>query len=255
MTILQMILVVCPLVFLAAFVDAIAGGGGLISLPAYLFTGMPTHMAYGSNKFSACIGSMFSAYRFLKTGTVYLKVAILSAVFALVGSYLGARLTLVLSDQALKLSMTILLPIIAIFILFKKKNADDVNTVERLSKPAVIGLSAVIGFAIGTYDGFFGPGTGTFLILAYTSIMGFDFRTACGNARIVNLASNFAALIVYIAAGKVMYAIAIPATICSMLGYWLGAGLAIKKGAKFIRPVMLCVIGGLFVKIIWDMVM
>lgn len=255
MTNIEMLLVVCPLVFLAAFVDAIAGGGGLISLPAYLFTGMPTHMAYGSNKFSSCIGSMFSAYRFLKSGTIYLKVAILSAVFALGGSFLGAQLTLVLSDQALKISMTILLPVIAIFILFKKKNTEDVNTVDRLSKPAVIGLSAAIGFAIGTYDGFFGPGTGTFLILAYTSIMGFDFRTACGNARIVNLASNFAALVVYIFAGKVMYMIAIPATFCSMVGYWLGAGLAINKGAKFIRPVMLCVIAGLFVKIIWDMVM
>lgn len=255
MTNIQMILVVCPLVFLAAFVDAIAGGGGLISLPAYLFTGMPTHVAYGSNKFSACIGSLFSAYRFLKSGTVYLKVAILSAVLALGGSYLGAQLTLILSDQMLKVSMTILLPVIAVFILFKKKNMDDVNTVERLSKPAVIGLSAMIGFLIGMYDGFFGPGTGTFLILAYTSLMGFDFRTACGNARIVNLASNFAALIVYIYAGKVMYMVAVPATFCSMLGYWIGAGLAIKNGAKFIKPVMVCVITGLFVKIIWDMVM
>ncbi|MFI3208001.1 MAG: TSUP family transporter [Eubacteriales bacterium] len=255
MTTIEMILVVCPLVFLAAFVDAIAGGGGLISLPAYLFTGMPTHMAYGSNKFSACIGSLFSAYRFLKSGTIYLKVAILSAVFALGGSYLGAHLTLILSDQMLKISMTILLPVIAVFILFKKKNMEDVNRVDELSKVAVVAWSTVIGFAIGTYDGFFGPGTGTFLILAYTSIMGFDFRTACGNARIVNLASNFAALVVYIFAGKVMYMIAIPATACSILGYWLGAGLAIKKGAKFIRPVMLCVIAGLFVKIIWDMVM
>lgn len=254
MTTIEMILVVCPLVFLAAFVDAIAGGGGLISLPAYLFTGMPTHMAYGSNKFSACIGSLFSAYRFLKSGTIYLKVAILSAIFALLGSFLGARLTLILSDYMLKVSMTILLPVIAIFILFKKKNTEDENRVEELSSIAVISLSAVIGLLIGTYDGFFGPGTGTFLILAYTSVMKFDFRTACGNARIVNLASNFAALVVYICAGKVLYLIAVPATCCSILGYWLGAGIAISKGAKFIRPVMLCVIAGLFIKIIWDMV-
>lgn len=246
-----MILVVCPLVFFAALVDAIAGGGGLISLPAYLFTGMPIHMAYGSNKFSACIGSFFSAGRFLKSGIVNYKVAGISAAAALVGSYTGAQLALFLSDDMLKTSMMVLLPVIAIFILFKKKNMEDVNTVDKLSHKVVVILSTVIGFLIGMYDGFFGPGTGTFLILAYTSLMGFDFRTACGNARMVNLASNFAALVVYIAAGKVLYMVAIPATLCSMMGYWIGAGLAIKNGAKFIKPVMLCVITGLFIKIIF----
>lgn len=246
-----MILVVCPLVFFAALVDAIAGGGGLISLPAYLFTGMPIHMAYGSNKFSACIGSFFSAGRFLKSGIVNYKVAGISAAAALVGSYTGAQLALFLSDDMLKTSMMVLLPVIAIFILFKKKNMEDVNTVDKLSHKVVVVLSTVIGFLIGMYDGFFGPGTGTFLILAYTSLMGFDFRTACGNARMVNLASNFAALVVYIAAGKVLYMVAIPATLCSMMGYWIGAGLAIKNGAKFIKPVMLCVITGLFIKIIF----
>lgn len=251
MTNIEMILVVCPLVFFAALVDAIAGGGGLISLPAYLFTGMPIHMAYGSNKFSACIGSFFSAGRFLKSKVVNYKVAAISAIAALIGSSCGAKLALLLSDAMLKRSMVVLLPIIAVFILFKKKNMEDVNTVERLNHKVVIILSVLIGFIIGMYDGFFGPGTGTFLILAYTSIMGFDFRTACGNARMVNLASNFAALVVYIFAGKVMYMIAIPATFCSMLGYWIGAGLAIKNGAKFIKPVMLCVITGLFIKIIF----
>lgn len=251
MTNIEMILVVCPLVFFAALVDAIAGGGGLISLPAYLFTGMPIHMAYGSNKFSACIGSFFSAGRFLKSGIVNYKVAGISAAAALVGSYTGAQLALFLSDDMLKTSMMVLLPVIAIFILFKKKNMEDVNTVDKLSHKVVVVLSTVIGFLIGMYDGFFGPGTGTFLILAYTSLMGFDFRTACGNARMVNLASNFAALVVYIAAGKVLYMVAIPATLCSMMGYWIGAGLAIKNGAKFIKPVMLCVITGLFIKIIF----
>ncbi len=255
MTNIEMLLVICPLIFLAAFVDSIAGGGGLISLPAYLFTGMPTHMAYGSNKFSACIGCFFSVYRFLKSGTVYLKVAILSAIFALCGSGLGAKLALILSDQMLRISMTILLPVAAIFIIFKKKTEEDVNRIEELSHVAVILLSAAIGFVIGMYDGFFGPGAGTFMLLAYTTLMKFDFRTACGNARVVNLASNFAALVVYMLAGQVMYKIAIPATACSILGYWVGSGLAINKGAKYIKPVMICVITGLFIKIIWDMVM
>ncbi|WP_249029630.1 sulfite exporter TauE/SafE family protein [Tannockella kyphosi] len=253
MTTIQMIIIVCPLVFFAAFIDAIAGGGGLISLPAYLFTGMPTHLAYGSNKFSGCMGSFFSSYRFLKSGVVHLKVAIISAFFALIGSYLGAQLVLILSDYFLKISMTILLPIIAVILLFKKNKQEDVNVVNLLSKRKTIFLSSIIGFLIGAYDGFFGPGTGTFLILGYTTFMGFDYRTACGNARIVNLASNFAALIAYVFAGKVMYVVAIPAAFCSITGYWLGSGLAIKKGSKYIKPLMVCVMMVLFLKIIIDL--
>ena len=107
----EMLLIVCPLVFFASFVDAIAGGGGLIALPAYLLTGMPAHMAYGCNKFSGCLGTFFSAARFLKSGHLHLKIAFFSAALALVGSSCGAKLTLVLTDHALRLSMLILLPI------------------------------------------------------------------------------------------------------------------------------------------------
>lgn len=254
MTTFEMTLVVCPLIFLASFVDSIAGGGGLISLPAYLFTGMPTHMAYGSNKFSACMGTFFAVCRFMKSGVIHLKVACLSAALALCGSFIGAKLTLLLSDEILKITMMVMLPIAAVFILFKKKKNDDINTVDSLSDVMTVVLSMAIGFFIGMYDGFFGPGAGTFMILGYTTLMGFDYRTASGNAKVVNLASNFAAMVVYIFAGKVYYAIAVPAVFCSIAGAWLGSGLAIKKGAKFIKPIMVCVIAGLFVKIIWDMV-
>lgn len=255
MSLIQMILVVCPLIFLASFVDAIAGGGGLISLPAYLLTGMPTHMAYGSNKFSACIGTVFSVSRYLKSGTVTLKIALISAAFALGGSALGANLALLLSDYALRVTMTVLLPVIAVFVLMNKKSMNrEENIVDRLSKVAVVALSALIGFVLGVYDGFFGPGAGTFMILGYTVLMGFDMKTASGNAKIVNLASNFAALVVYISAGKVYYAVAAPATICAIAGGWIGSGLAIRKGSKFIKPVLICVLCGLFVKIIYDMV-
>lgn len=247
MSLFQMILVVCPLVFFASFVDAIAGGGGLISLSAYTFTGIPTHMAYGSNKFSASVGTLFSTFRFLKSGTIHLKTALLSAFFALIGSALGAKLALLLSDQALKTTMMILLPCIAVFILFNKKTFGEDNHSSSLSSKMAIFLSAIIGFLIGTYDGFFGPGTGTFLILAYTTLMKFDFKTACGNTKIVNLSSNVAALVVYLFAGKVYFALAIPAAVCSVAGGWIGSGLAIKKGAKFIKPMLVFVLVLLFI--------
>ena len=252
LTTLEMILIVCPLVFFASFVDAIAGGGGLIALPAYLLTGMPAHMAYGSNKFSGCLGTCSSAARFLKSGHLHLKIAFFSAAFALLGSACGARLALVLTDQALRISMLILLPITACIVLFNKNGLNDESTFASLSRSRAFLLAGAIGFFIGMYDGFFGPGTGTFMILAYSLFMGFDFKTACGNTKIVNLASNLAALAVFIAAGQVLFAVAIPAAFCSICGNWIGSGLAIKKGARFIKPVLIGVLVLLFVKIIYD---
>lgn len=251
MSTLQMIMIVCPLVFFASFVDAIAGGGGLISLPAYLFTGMPTHLAYGSNKFSSCLGTIFSTYRFFKNGAIHLKVGIISAMFAIMGSTCGAKLTLLLSDELLKITMMILLPLIAFFTLFHKRKTIEV-VLPQLSKKKMIVFASIIGFFIGMYDGFFGPGTGTFLIISYTTFMHFDITTACGNAKIVNLSSNFAALSVFLFAGEILYAVAIPAAMFSILGHWIGSGLALKNGEKYIRPVMIFVLIVLFLKIIVD---
>lgn len=253
MSTIQMILITGPLVFFASLVDAIAGGGGLISLPAYLISGMPIHMASGSNKFSAGIGTLSSTYRFIKSGAIHMKIALLSALFAFIGSNLGAQIALLLSDRILSIIMTILLPFIAVFVLLNKKNTGDISTLDNYSKSYIALLSATIGFTLGMYDGFFGPGAGTFMILGYTTFIGLDFTTACANAKIVNLASNISALIVYIFAGKVMYSVAIPVTLFSIAGHWVGSGLVIKNGSKFIRPVMVCVIMGLFAKIIYDM--
>lgn len=253
MSTIQMILIVGPLVFFASLVDAIAGGGGLISMPAYLLSGMPIHMAYGSNKFSAGIGTLSSAYRFLKNGKIHLKVTILSAVSAFIGSNLGAQLALSLSATILSILMTALLPFIAVFVLFNKNKDCDENTLDTHNAIFIIALSIMIGFFGGLYDGFIGPGAGTFIILAYTTFMGFDFTTACANAKIVNLASNISALVVFMIAGEVMYIVAIPVTLFSILGHWVGSGLVLKSGAKYIRPVMICVLIGLFGKILYNL--
>jgi uncharacterized membrane protein YfcA len=114
-------------------------------------------------------------------------------------------------------------------------------------------LSLLIGFAIGAYDGFFGPGTGTFLMLAFTGLTGFSLATASGNAKVVNLASNIAALIAFAINGTVMLSIGIPAAISGMAGNWLGSGLAVKNKAKIIRPVFGLAVGLLFAKIVWDL--
>ena len=253
MNLTQQILIACPLIFLAGFVDAAAGGGGLISLPAYYLVGLPPHLAVGSNKFSSCVGTAFSTGRFLKNGSVEPRAAIPAAVFALAGSFAGARLALVLSDRFLHGAMLVLLPAAAVFILFgRKRSGQDVSTYGEISKRKAFVLSGCIGLLLGLYDGFFGPGTGTFLILAFTALLGFDYKTAGGNTKVVNLSSNLAAVATFIAAGQIDYALAVPAAVCSIVGHWIGSGLAIQKGARFIRPVMLAVLVLLFAKISWD---
>lgn len=253
MSLWEMLLVVCPLVFFASFVDAIAGGGGLISLPAYLLTGMPAHMAIGSNKLSAAVGTAISTVRFVKSGSLHLKIALQTAVFAFVGSALGAQLALHISDYYLRVVMMILLPCVAVFVLFNRRQVSDDSRFEQYSRGRIFCGMAAIGLLIGVYDGFFGPGTGTFLILAFTAVLGFDLKRACGNTKIVNLTTNVAALLTFILAGQINYAVAIPATVFSILGNWLGSGLAIKNGAKFIRPLMVAVLCLLLIKIAYDL--
>lgn len=249
----QQLLIACPLIFLAGFVDAAAGGGGLISLPAYYLIGLPPHLAIGSNKFSSCTGTVFSTGRYLKSGSIEWSAAIPAAAFALAGSFGGARLALVLNDRFLRGAMLILLPAAAVFLLLgQKRGREDTCTYSGISSRRAFVLSGCIGLSMGVYDGFFGPGTGTFLILAFTGLLGFDYKTAGGNTKLVNLSSNLAAVATFIAAGQIAYAVAVPAALCSVAGHWLGSGIAIKKGARFIRPVMLFVLALLFAKLIWD---
>ncbi len=245
--------IICPLVFIAGFIDAVAGGGGLISLPAYIFAGVPMHIAYGTNKFANCIGTSVASAKFFKSGNIKLKPALISALGAFIGSWAGAQLVILLDEKYLKYSLIIILPIVAIFILFNRNFGQDTD-VKDISVKKIYILSFIIGLIIGAYDGFFGPGTGTFLLLAFTGICKFNMITASGNAKIVNLSSNLAALVVYILNGKVAFLIGIPAAICAILGNYIGANLAISKGNKFIKPVILLVIIMLFSKVIIDFV-
>ncbi len=247
------LLIICPLIFIAGFIDAVAGGGGLISLPAYIFAGVPIHIAYGTNKFANCIGTSVASVKFFKSGNIKVKPGIISAVGALIGSWIGAQLVVLLDEKYLKYSLIIILPIVAVFLLFNRNFGQENNT-KDLKVNKIYVSSFVIGLIIGAYDGFFGPGTGTFLVLAFTSICGFSIITSSGNAKMVNLASNLAALIVYLLNGKVNFSIGIPAAICAVLGNYLGAQLAIKNGIKFIKPVMVFVIILLFSKVIYEFI-
>jgi uncharacterized membrane protein YfcA len=246
-----MVSIICLLIFLAGFIDSIAGGGGLISLPAYLFAGLPMHNAIATNKFSSAFGTSISTFRFIRSKNIHFKSAFSSVIGAFIGSFAGAKLALAIDEIYLKYFLLIVLPFIAFLVLSKKDFGVEDKTF-RLTNSKIIFLSGLSGLLIGAYDGFFGPGTGMFLILVYTGVIGFDIKTASGNAKIVNLSSNIAALIAYLVSGKVLFTIAIPAALFGVLGNWIGSGIAIKKGAKIIKPVTILIMIILFARIIYD---
>ncbi|NDV60084.1 TSUP family transporter [Bacteroides sp. 519] len=248
----EQLIILCPLIFISGLIDSIAGGGGLISLPAYNVAGLTPHFALGTNKFSSCIGTLFSTMRFVKNKSYNLTSAIPSVIFALISSAIGAKIAVYMEAKILQYILIAGVPIIAM-IIFKKKNLTAV-TPKHLSKGRIIFLSSVIGFVIGGYDGFFGPGTGTFLILAYTSVLGFDLLTSMGNAKLVNLTSNLASLAVFLIEGKILFVVGIPAALCAIAGHYIGSGLAIKNGQKIVRPILILVLTLLMIKLIWDLV-
>lgn len=238
------------LIFFAGFVDAVAGGGGLISLPAYLFAGLPVHMAYGTNKMASSFGAVIAVRQFAKNGHIRLRPALIAGACAAVGGLLGARLVLLLSAETVQIMLMLCLPAAAVFMLTQKRLGGDENHFVEPQKELV--RCAVIGFAVGLYDGIFGPGAGTFLIIGFTALLGYSMVTATANAKVVNLASNLGALIAYMLGGKVLYTVGIPCMLCAALGSYLGSKMAIKKGSRFIRPMMICVIAGLFLKLLLD---
>lgn len=251
---LRLYLIVCPLIFLGGFVDSVAGGGGLITLPAYLMAGLPAHMAMGTNKVVNAIGTGTAALRYLKSGKVQVRVAVISAVAALVGSTIGTRIALLIPEDILKVLMLVALPVVAVVLSVKKDFGKEGHTPPRsYSRRYEAVAAALIGLFIGCYDGLVGPGTGTFMIMAFTIALSMDLITASGCAKIGNLASNVASAVVFILNGKVFWALAVPAALCNALGGYCGARYAIRGGSSKIRGMIFLVLGLMFVKMLWDL--
>lgn len=244
-------LIVCPLVFVAGLVDSIAGGGGLIALPAYLIAGVPAHVALGTNKMSSAMGTVVSTARFAKHGYLRGKMfmAACSAAAALVGSALGAHLALMVPESVIKHMMIVVLPVVAFYVLRNKDMGENAKT-GTIPERRVLAICIAAAFFVGGYDGFYGPGTGTFLILILTGAARMDTRSASAQTKVINLASNIAALITFIATGNVLYPLGLTAGVCSIAGHYIGAGMVAHDGHKVVRPVVLLVLAVLFIKIL-----
>ena len=244
-------LIVCPLVFLGGFVDAVAGGGGLITLPAYLFAGVPMHQAIATNKLSSASGTLISTIRLCKNRFVDWGLAVPCISMALVGSTIGANLALLASDKLLKGMLIPLLPIVAFYVL-KKKDLDS-GSEEEIPRKKQWLICALSSLAVGCYDGFYGPGTGTFLLLLYTGAAKMKVTKASGNMKLANLSSNLAAVVIFLFSGKVEVALGLAAAVFSIAGHYTGAGMVMKNGSRIVRPVILVVLTLLFIKIISEM--
>lgn len=243
-------LIACPLTFLAGLVDAIAGGGGLISLPAILLAGVPAHLALGTNKLCSVFGTATSAWRFTKHGYVQLKKVLWFIPVSLVGSVLGTELTLHVNEKIVEYMMILILPIVAFYVLKNKKIGCETVAGTIPPKKAFL-IALLLSFVLGTYDGFYGPGSGTFLILTLSGAAKFSMREAAGTTKIINLASNVASLVVFILNGKVIFSLGLATAACCALGNFIGAGMVLHGAQKIVRPMVLVVLSILFLKIIF----
>ena len=248
---LDMLLLLTVAAFVAAFIDSTVGGGGLISLPALLFAGLPPQLALGTNKLSASFSSLTSTVSFLFSGKIDRKLV--SALFpvSFVGSALGTYTVTLLPSGFLKPLVVILLTVMTVYTL-ARKNWGMRSAYKGLTfkTAAMTGLAT---FAIGFYDGFFGPGTGSFFIFVML-LTGFDFLFAAGNAKVLNFASNLASLIMFGALGSIHYGYGIPMGIAMIAGALAGSRVAIRKGTAYVKPLFIAVTAILIGKQLWDLI-
>ena len=248
----RMFLIVCPLLFLAGFVDSIGGGGGLISLPAYLFAGVPVHMAIATNKLSSACGTALATGRFIRQGLVNFRLAVPSVLATILGASLGAKASLAISEDVMRYILIAVLPVAAFFVL-NRHLFQDTGKHRAVADRRTLAVCLACAFVIGMYDGFYGPGTGTFLIIAFTVFARMTVSSANAQSKVINLTSNLTSLTVFFFSGQVIFPLGLAGAVCNMAGSWLGSGLALSRGSKIVRPVILIVLAMLLVKVIFDL--
>ncbi|MCP4747617.1 MAG: TSUP family transporter [Desulfobacteraceae bacterium] len=222
----------------AGFVDSVAGGGGLISLPALMAAGIPPHMALGVNKLQGSFGTLSAAYNYMKKSNTGFKQLYPGIVLTLAGAVFGAMAISNLDPFFLKHIIPVLLFIVLIYTFFAKN-------IGRKKKKALIPQGVfylIFGLGLGFYDGFFGPGTGSFWTAAYLVFLGQSMTLSVGYTKVMNFTSNIVALTVFIIGGNVLYGIGLCMAAGQIAGARIGSNLAIEKGVHFIRPLFLCVV-------------
>lgn len=234
--------------FAGGFIDAIAGGGGLITVPALLAIGLPPQVALGTNKLQASCGTIIAVWRYAKAGIMNTPWLWLAVVLSFLASMGGAFAISVMSKELLKQLIPWMLAAVAVYTALNRRFGLHQGT-ARLSP---VFFAVLFGTALGFYDGFFGPGTGSFWTVALVALLGLDLRHATGYTKAANLASNLGALVVFLAHGSVNFLAGGVMIAGQLLGARLGSGLVIRRGAGFIRPVFLTMVFAMTLKLLWD---
>lgn len=240
----------CAVALVAGTVDAIAGGGGLVTVPALLWALPDPTVVLGTNKGQSAWGSLSALIHFARKGYVDLRRAPFAFAAGFAGSLVGAHAVLAIPKDLLRAIVLALLVAVAATLALRRELSTPAVAPDPTSRSL---RAAAIALAIGAYDGFFGPGTGTFLIMASVALLGDALSRASANAKVVNLASNLAALVVFAMKGKVLWSVALPMACAQMVGGAVGARLTIRGGDRFVRGVVLAVVLALVARLAWDL--
>lgn len=242
----------CIMGFIAAIVDAIAGGSGLITIPAYMLAGLDTHVVLGTNKFASVAGTSMSTFTFSKSNKIKWNLMLKLLPFSFIGAALGVNTVLMIDSTVLEPVIIVILIAVGVYTVYKK----DIGLTDYYDGYEKNELIKGIIFAIvlGFYDGFFGPGTGSILIFGLIKIFGFSFVNASANSKVLNLGSNFMSLILFAINGKIDYLIGIPVAISMMLGGFTGSRMAIEKGDKFVKPIFIIMALAAAIKVLYGMI-
>jgi len=237
--------------FIGGLVDSIAGGGGLITLPALLWAGLPPHLALGTNKLQSSFGSFTATVSYIQNDVVVLKDEWLGIFLTLVGAAVGTFAVQKINPEFLRALIPYLLTAVLIYTIARPKLGQKAIKARMPRLPFYL----VFGLGLGFYDGFFGPGAGSFWTVAMLLFLGLDFVVATGRTKLMNFVSNFTALVVFLIGGNVVFTLGLAMGVGQMVGARVGAGLVIKRGTSFIRPVFLTMVALVTFKLWYDVLM
>jgi len=249
---ITLLFLLCLAAFAAGFIDAIVGGGGLIQTPVglILLPNFPVATVIGTLKVPAFSGTSFAAFQYLKKVDLNWRLLGIMMLLAFPSAFLGSTLLTYVSNDFMKPLLLVVLSFLVVYTYAKKNFGQHIE--KNSSTQRQFFNAIAISFVVGLYDGFIGPGTGSFLVMAFIAIMGFDFLHASANAKMVNLATNFGSICLFMVKGKIIWAIALPMAASNAVGGWLGAKLAINKGNSFIRIFFLVVVIGTLLRFAYD---
>jgi uncharacterized membrane protein YfcA len=236
----------------AGFFDAIVGGGGLIQIPALLllFPQLEPATVLGTNKWIAISGTTVAAWQYARAGHVHWKTLRIPILAAFVGSMMGARLAVYLSASVMRPLVVVLLVAVWVYT-WRRKELGMVKRNPAFAHHTELVLTG-IALVVGIYDGFFGPGTGSFMMFGMTTLLGMDFLRATAHTKVLNATTNLAALVTFAWQGHVQWLLAIPFLLANVLGGWMGSRLAMRRGSPFIRKFFLWAVAAILARLVWD---